>query len=74
MEGAQHVVYQYVSVVALWAKFGLVYHGKGATLLQGRGCELVPVERFAFKGEENATRRAVATVGGYYGVAFKNLI
>jgi len=43
-------------------------------LLQGRGSELVSVERFAFKGEENATRRAVATVGGYYGVAFKNLI
>ena len=74
MESAQNVVYQYVSLIVRWAKFGLVYHGKSATLLQGRGSELVSVERFAFKGEENATRGAVAAVGGYYGVAFENLI
>ena len=74
LEGAQNVVYQYISFVSLHTIFGIVYHGKGTTLLQSCSSKLVSIERFALESEENATRRTVAAVGGNHRVAFKNLI
>ena len=72
LQRVQAVVHQYATRVC--GVLCLVYHGIGTALLQCGGGELVAVKRCALQGEEYASFRAVAAVGGDYGVLLENLV
>lgn len=52
----------------------LVNDGVGATFLQGRLGKLVSVESVALEGDEYRSLRAIAAVGGDYGMTLVYLV